>query len=143
MVRSVALMVEKKVKGRKRHIMVDTQGHVLGVHVHAANRHDTKAAHVVMARALWKYPSITGICGVAGYRGTAVEVITTLTKCVMDIVEKLPSGWSILPKRWIVERTLAWLNTNRRLSKDYEIKPQNSENVIRIAAIRLILNKIC
>jgi putative transposase len=61
----------------------------------------------------------------------------------MDIVEKLPSGWSVLPKRWIVERTIAWLNVNGRLSKDYEIKPKNSENVICIAAIRLILNKIC
>jgi hypothetical protein len=77
--------------------VVDTQGHVLGAHVHAANHHDTKAAHVVMAQALWKYPSITGICGDAGYRVTAVEVITTLSKCVMDIVESFPLNGQFCP----------------------------------------------
>lgn len=122
--------------------MVDTQGHVLAVHVHAAHRHDSVAAPVVMARALKKYPTITAICGDAGYRGTATRVIENLTDRLMHIVPKLPSGWTVLPKRWIVERTIAWLNTSRRLSKDYEVNPKNSENTLRIAAIRTILQKI-
>jgi transposase len=135
-------MGEKRIKGRKRHLIVDAEGHLLAVHVHAANRYDSVAAPVVMARALAKYPTITTICGDAGYRGTAVRVIETLTKTTMQIVEKLSTGWAVLPKRWIVERTIAWLNTNRRLSKDYEINPKNAENVIRIAAIQTILRKI-
>jgi hypothetical protein len=65
-------------------------GHVLAVHVHAAHRHDSVAAPVVMARALIKYPTITTVCGDAGYRGTAVRVIETLTKKRMQSVEKLP-----------------------------------------------------
>jgi transposase len=132
----------KRIKGRKRHIVVDTSGNVLAVHVHAANRHDSVAAPIVMARALIKYSTITSICGDAGYRGTAVRVIETLTKKSMQIVEKLPSGWSVLPKRWIVERTFAWLNTCKRLAKDFEIKPKNAENVIRIAAIYAMIRKI-
>ena len=122
--------------------MVDTQGHVLAVHVHAANRHDSIAAPVVMARAFIKYPTITAICGDAGYRGTATRVIETLTNRLMHIVQKLPSGWAVLPKRWIVERTISWLNNNRRLAKDYEVNPKNSENTLRIAAIRIILGAI-
>jgi transposase len=132
----------KKIKGRKRHIVVDTQGHLLAVHVHAANRHDSVAAPVVMARALAQYPSLTTLCGDAGYRGTAVKVIETLTTKTLQIVEKLGSSWTILPKRWIVERTFAWINTCKRLAKDYEVNPKNAENTIRIAAIAIMIKKI-
>ena len=86
----------KKVKGRKRHIVTDTQGHLLHVKVHAANIHDTVSGCCVFEEALIKYPTHKGVCADAG--------------C-----------WAILAKRWIVERTFAWLGHFRRLSKDFEI----------------------
>lgn len=117
----------KKIKGLKRYIIFCTQGHILAVHVHAANRHDSVAASVVIARALSKYSTIKTICGDAGYRGTAVDVVENLASRAMQIVKKLPAGWTILPKRWIVEHSFEWLNTNRRLSKDYEVNLKSSE----------------
>jgi putative transposase len=113
---------------------VDSLGHILAVHVHAANRHDNIAGPVVIVRALIKYPTITMLSGDAGYRGTTVNVIKMLTTKSVKIVEKLSSGWSILPKNCIFERNFAWINTRKRLTRDFEIKPKKSENVIRIAA---------
>lgn len=135
------LMAEKKVKGRKRHIVTDIMGNLLGVLVHAANIHDTMAGAGVMQAVLKKYPSITGVCADAGYRGTFKEQVEELGITV-DISERIkPKGWEILPKRWRVERTFGWMNSSRRLSKDYEITTESAENMVIISHIAILLKR--
>jgi putative transposase len=133
---------EKKVKGRKRHIITDMQGHLLHVKVHAANEHDTIAGCVAFEEALYKYPSLLGVCADAGYRGTFVDYVQLALTCLVEIVQRLPAGWTILPKRWIVERTLAWLNPFRRLSKDYEITTTSEEAYVTLAHAKLLLKRL-
>ena len=131
----------KKVKGHKRHIIVDIMGNLLHVSVHAANKSDTVAACDVLERASEKHPSILAYSGDAGYRGTAVKFTDEKLNLTLHISEKIKDTWAVLPKRWVVERTFAWLNNFRRLSKDFEILTATSENMIRIAMIKLTLAK--
>lgn len=131
---------EKKIKGRKRHIVTDIDGNLLAVKVHAANIHDTKGGCAVLDAALWKYPSIEGVCGDEGYRGTFVEYGESLGIKV-DISERIKPIFEILPKRWRVERTLAWLNNYRGLSKDYEISTYSAETNVIIAHFHTLLRR--
>jgi putative transposase len=126
-------MVEKKIKGRKRHIVVDTEGHVLAVKVHAANIHDTVAGGKVFEKAVKKYPSLKGVSADEGYRKTFEEYVKDILKKTVEISKKIKNEWAILAKRWIVERTFAWLNHYRRLSKDFEITTSSAENMVLIA----------
>ena len=132
---------EKKVKGRKRHIAVDILGDLLHVKVHAANIHDTKAGCNIFEMTLEKYPSIKAFSADAGYRGTSVDYVQDTLKVMIDISKKIKDEFAILPKRWIVERTFAWINNFRRASKDFEILTSTAENVVRIAMIRVTLKK--
>jgi putative transposase len=131
----------KKVKGRKRHIVVDTLGNLLHVAVHAANRSDTVAGGPVMERAAEKHPSIRAFSGDAGYRGTAVRFVEKTLGLALHISTKIKDEWAVLPKRWVVERTFSWLGNHRRLSKDYEILTGTAENMIRIAMLKKTLAK--
>lgn len=131
----------KGVKGRKRHIVADILGHLLHVQVHAANVHDTVGACEVLRRAAEKHPSIEAFSGDAGYRGTAVRFVDDKLGLVLHISERIVDGFAVLPKRWIVERSFAWLGAFRRLSKDFEILTGTAENVIRIAMLRTALAK--
>jgi putative transposase len=131
----------KRVKGRKRHIVADILGHLLHVQVHAANLHDTVGACEVLRRAAEKHPGIGAFSGDAGYRGTAVRFVSGKLGLVLHISERIADGFAVLPKRWIVERTFAWLGAYRRLSKDFEILAGTAENVIRIAMLRTTLAK--
>jgi putative transposase len=88
------------------------------------------------------WPSLQGFCADQGYRGTTVRAITTLTSRTIDIPDKTRGQWTQQPKRWIVERSHAWNDTNRRLAKDYETKPSMSEAALLFAAIRMTLNKL-
>ena len=133
---------EKKVKGRKRHIVTDTQGHLLHVKVHAANIHDTVSGCDVFEEALKKYPSLKGVCADAGYRKTMEEFVEKILKKTIEISERITPGWAILAKRWIVERTFAWLNSFRRLSKDYEISTQSAENFVMIAHSMILIRRL-
>ena len=112
-------MVGKKIKGRKRHIVVDVLGNLLAVVVHAANIHDTVSGIVAARKAVLAYPGSRGFCADAGYKGTFET----------DMWE-------------IVERTLAWLNTFRRLSKDYEIKTFSAESFVKIAHLHTLLKRL-
>ena len=131
----------KKVKGHKRHILVDTLGNLLHVSVHAANHSDTKAAKAVLARGAEKYTSLKAFSGDAGYAGTAVTFAEETLGFPLHISRRIKDGWAVLPKRWIVERTFAWLNNFRRLSKDFEILTGTAENMVRIAMIKITLAK--
>jgi len=132
----------KKVKGRKRHIVTDTQGHLLYVQVHAANIHDTVGGCSVFQEALEKYPTLKGICADAGYRKTMEEFVKNILKKTIEISDRISEKWQILPKRWVVERTLSWLNGYRRLAKDFEISVSSAENYVMIAHSILLLNRL-
>ena len=131
----------KKVKGRKRHIVVDIQGNLLYIKVHAANLSDTKSACDVLAGVHDKYPSLQAFSGDAGYRGTAVDFAAEVLNVLLHISEKIEGKWAVLPKRWVVERTFSWLGNFRRLAKDFEILPATAENMARIAMLKITLAK--
>jgi putative transposase len=120
----VAMIEAKKVKGRKRHIVVDTLGNLLEIVVHAANMHDTKAAHFVLSKVAKKYPTIEGFSGDAGYRKTALEFVEKGLKLKMHISTKIKDAFAILPIRWIVERHLHGLVTIEDYQKIMRDMPQ-------------------
>ena len=135
-------MEEKKIKGRKRHIVTDTQGHLLYVKVHAANIHDTVVGCSVFEQALTKYPTLKGVCADTGYRKTMEEFVTKVLQKTIDISMRIAVGWAVLPKRWLVERTFSWLNHFRRLSKDYEIAVKSAENIVMIAHTAILIKRL-
>jgi putative transposase len=132
----------KKVKGRKRHVVTDTQGHLLYVKVHAANIHDTIGGCEVFEEAQNRYPSLQGVCADAGYRGTFVDYVSLVLETPVSVVERLGEGWKVLPKRWVVERTFSWFNNYRRLAKDYEISTLSAESYVTLAHCRLLLRQL-
>ena len=133
----------KKVKGRKRHILVDTLGLLFLVVVHAANIQDRDGALAVLARAYDKFPSLKLIWADGGYAGKLVRLVL-LFNWTLEIVKRSDSarGFVLLPRRWVVERTFAWLGRYRRLSKDYEQLAESSKTMIYIAMIQLIPHRL-
>ena len=132
----------KLVKGRKRHILVDTNGYVLEIVAHAANIADSVGGQEVLKRAFERIKSIKLIWADGAYQGMVDWALEEMF-CVLEIVNKKENqkGFEILPRRWVVERTLGWLTRFRRLSKDYERKPESSEAMGYIASIRLLLKR--
>jgi len=134
-------MEEKKIKGRKRHICTDTMGNLLCAKVHAANVHDTKGGPFIFAKASNRYPSIKGFLADLGYRGTSRNFVENTLNRKLDILKRIAGGFHVIPQRWVVERTLAWLGNFRRLSKDFEILTRTAESVIYIAMMKITLGK--
>jgi putative transposase len=133
----------KKIKGRKRHIVVDTLGHILSVVIHSATVHDSKGAEGVLEELKNKYLSgLTKIFADGGYRGELIELVRMRFGWVLEIVKRHEVGqFQVLPKRWIVERTFAWISFQRRTSKDYERQTESSIAFIQLSMIRVMLNK--
>lgn len=118
-------------------------GNLLTVVVHAANIHDTKAGISSAKQAFQRYPSIERFCADAGYRGTFVLNVDEILGLGVDITEKIkPHEWEKLPWRWLVERTFAWLNNSRRLSKDYEITTSSAEAIVKISHAHTLLKRL-
>ena len=92
-------------------------GNLLAVVVHAANIHDTKSGILAAGKAFEKHPTIQRFCADAGYRKTFEQDVSQELGLGVDIVARTETGWQVLPKRWIVERSLAGINNSRRLSK--------------------------
>ena len=135
-------MVEKKIKGRKRHIVTDTQGHLLHVNVHAANIHDTVSGCNVFKNAIEKYPTVQGVDVDAGYRKTFENFGTNVLNKIVNISTRISDSFIVIPKRWAVERTFSWFNGSRRLAKDFEICLSSAENWIIISHMRLLLRRL-
>lgn len=134
----------KRVTGRKRHILVDTLGLLLAILVTAAHVQERDGAKILFERIQhdsWR--RMKKVWADGGYAGELISWLENLLGWTLEIVSKLAAqkGFQVLPKRWIVERTWAWLNRNRRLSKDYERLPQTSEAFIYIAMIRIMLKR--
>ncbi len=134
----------KKVKGRKRHIVVDTMGLIMVVVVHAANIHDSKSAQFVISELRGRFSRLVKIIADGGYRGELIENIKRAFGWIVEVVLRSDSEikFEVLPKRWIVERTFAWFESYRRLSKDFEYHPSTSEAMIQLSMIKLMLNRI-
>lgn len=138
----------KRIKGRKRHLLVDTLGLVLMVVVTAANVSDQQGARLVFQRLL-EWPQRIARLVLIWVDGTYEGI--DFMKWVMDtyrwVLETIKrsdtgKGFVLLPKRWVVERTWGWLNWSRRLAKDYEVLTETSETFIYVAMIRLMIRRL-
>jgi putative transposase len=137
----------KNVKGRKRHLLVDTLGLPLSVYVSPADVQDRGGAQSLLAGLKALLPRLKKIWVDGAYTGEKLAGwCEEQGEWELEIVERSSSadteGFTVLPHRWIVERTLGWLMRNRRLSKDYERLAQTSETFIEVAMIRLILRRL-
>lgn len=130
--------------GRKRHLVVDTIGLLLAVVVHPADIQDRDGAKLVLYKLLGRFPRLRLIWADGGYAGQLVAWAYTLGGWVIEVVKRTMNSHSfeVLPRRWVVERTLGWLGRNRRLSKDYEELTQSSEAWVHIAMIHLMLKRL-
>lgn len=135
----------KKVKGRKRHIVVDTLGHLLKVIIHTASLQDRDGVRLLLeALSALMRLRLTLLWADGGYRGKVVDWCRQLLHLTLTIVSMPPGqqGFVVLPKRWVVERTFAWLNNYRRLSKDYEVNTTASTGMIYLASIHTLLKRL-
>jgi putative transposase len=132
-----------KVTGRKRHILVDTLGLIVAVVVHAADVQDRDGAKLVLRRIRGQFARLRLIVADAGYAGALVQWVTKVCHWTLQIVKHRAHAFTVLPFRWIVERTFAWLDRCRRLSRDYEGLTETSEAMILIAMINLMLHRLC
>ena len=164
----------KKVKGRKRHILVDTEGFVLKVMVHSAEVLDREGIKTLLSKANERFPRLSHLWLDAGYRGEdkGKDWVEKTLGWSVDLVERPrkpapeevlmrwakewakegvnvgwqnllpPKGFVVLPRRWVVERTLSWIEQNRRMSKDYERLCASGEALVYAAMIRLMTRRL-
>jgi len=132
------------VNGRKRHLLVDTIGLVLMVVVHAASIQDRDGAQLVLDKVRTTLPRLRLIWADGGYAGQLVEWVKSVCHWVLEIVKRSDDqkGFVVLPRRWVVERTFAWLGKYRRLSKDYEGLTETSEAMIYAAMVNLMTRRL-
>ena len=163
---------KKEVKGRKRHLLVDTEGLVLRVKVHAAHVIDREGIEPLLESARKLFPRLSHLWLDAGYRGEDRGWVEKVLGWTVDLVERPrkaapeevlkawaaewakegeemdwqklmpPRGFRVLPRRWVVERTFSWIDQNRRMSKDYERLPETSEAFIYVAMSRLMVRRL-
>lgn len=135
-------------KGRKRHILVDTEGLLMKVVVHSAGMQDRDGAKLVLEGFRWRWPRLRKIWADNGYRGHKFmkwfNEERRLTLVDFEVVLRTPDmmGFVPLPRRWVVERTFGWLGRYRRLAKDYEFWPESSEAMIYLAMVRTMLHRL-
>lgn len=150
----------KKVNGRKRHLLVDTQGLIIRAVVHPADMADRDGAKLLLAPLHGQLPRLRHIWADSAYSGKAREWIEATVGCTVESIKHwwtgvrwvwvgpgqapptIPTGFHILPRRWVVERTFAWLLMYRRLSKDYEELPATSQALIYLAMSRLMVKRL-
>lgn len=124
--------------------MVDTLGLILTVVVHAADMQDRDGAKLVLKKLRGAFPRLKKIWADGGYAGKLIEWTKSVGGWVLEIVKRSDSvvGFVVLPKRWIVERTFAWIGRYRRMSKDYEALPATSEAMIHLVMINVMVHRL-
>ena len=133
----------KKIKGRKRHIVVDTLGLLLTVLVHSAGIQDTVGAKQVVQKLLLKHIKLKKLFVDGGYKKQFIDWAKLTHDLETEVIKRNEQHkFAVLPKRWVVERTFSWLLRNRRLAKDYERLKQSAESMIYIAMTRLMLRRL-
>jgi putative transposase len=162
----------KKVRGRKRHLLVDTEGLVLKARVHSAKMPDQDGIKLVLEATHDRFPRLSHLWVDAGYRGRGKEWAEQALSLSVEVVHRTPKpapkkvariwaeewskegwwidwqrllprrGFEVLPRRWVVERTFSWLSQNRRMSKDYERLCSTSESFVYAAMARLMVRRL-
>ena len=137
----------KKIKGRKRHLAVDTLGLVLGIMITSAATQDRDAAKNLIGALVNLFGRLQIIWADGGYLGMLVQWVKQLRpfgKLHLEIVRRCDraKGFKVLPKRWIIERTFGWFTKSRRLRIDYEVRLDHSEAMLRICMIRLMVRRL-
>jgi putative transposase len=139
----------KKIRGRKRHLVVDTLGLLLGVAVTAASISDRAGALEVLPGILRAQPRLEMLWADAGYAGgTLAQELRThaahpgLRLEIIKRCDPASKGFAVQPKRWLVERTFGWIMQARRLTRDYETKPASSQALIFAHASRIMLRRL-
>jgi putative transposase len=135
----------KKVTGRKRHLVVDTLGLLIAVVVHAANIQDYDGAKAVLHKAKQRFPRLKLIWADSAYaRNDLPAWVRAACNVVLEVVRRAADavGFVVVHRRWVVERSFAWLVRNRRLSRDYERSPKVSETWIHIAMVKVMLRRL-
>jgi putative transposase len=137
----------KKIKGRKRHVLVDTLGLILAVVVTSASA-DDRVGLMILVENYWAtgIKRLRRLWGDGGYRAEWLRQwvgnVKQTHKITLEVVDKIGPGFRLLPRRWTVERTFAWLLNYRRHSRDYEVLPENSEAMIQVSMIHLLLKRL-
>ena len=131
--------------GRKRHILVDVLGLVLMIVVHAASTQEQDGAKQVLESVKDRHPRLQLIGADSGYNvNWLLEWVSSVRNWVLEIVKRPEGskGFVLLPRRWVVERTFGWFTHYRVLSKDYEVLPRNSEAVVYVAMIHIMVRRL-
>jgi putative transposase len=147
----------KKISGRKRHLLVDTEGLVIKGVVHEASIADRDGAKLLLEKVGERLPRMEKVWADRGYNGKIGEWIKERLGWALEIVKPprrwvrvpaneeppaYPAGFIVLPRRWVIERTIAWIMRNRRMSRDYEFLSETTEALIYVAMIRLMLRRL-
>ncbi|MGI8814597.1 MAG: IS5 family transposase [Pseudonocardia sp.] len=134
----------KKINGRKRRIVVDTLGLLIVVLLTAACVRDRDGGARVLGRARMAMPSLALVWADGGYAGKLVTWVERRLRIMLDIVRKPEGqrGFSVLPRRWVLERTLSWITAHRRLARDYERTPEHSETWVKWAMIGIMTRRL-
>lgn len=147
----------KKISGRKRHLLVDSTGLVSAVVVHEGNIADRDGARLLLGKVAEKLPRMQKVWADRGYNGKIGEWMKERLGWTLEIVKPpsrwvwvppgeepppYPRGFIVLPRRWVIERTFAWITRNRRMSQDYEFLAETTEALIYVAMIRLMVRRL-
>jgi transposase len=135
----------KKLKGRKRHIVTDTTGLLVGAEIHAADVQDRDGAVLVIEAIHDLFPWLRHLFADGAYAGEKLRhALAKLGQWTIEIVKRSDhrTGFEVLPRRWVVERTLAWLNRNRRLAKDFEATLASAKAWLLIASVQLLMRRV-
>lgn len=137
----------KKIKGKKRHILVDTQGLLLCALVHSAGIQDRDGGVLLMQLLYSRFPFLEKLFADGGYQGPifAGRVKKAMKSLEIEIVKRSDAaiGFEVLPLRWIVERSIGWYGRCRRLAKDYECLTKNALAFLKLASIGIMLRRLC
>ena len=134
----------KKTKGRKRHILTDTKGNLVHAVVHTADIQDRDGAPLVLAGVITRFPWLRHVFADGGYAGEKLrDALKPMGAWSIEIIKRSDTakGFELLPRRWVVERTIAWLNRNRRLAKDFEQTIASATAWLFIASIQLFIRR--
>ncbi|WP_425834090.1 IS5 family transposase [Streptomyces fractus] len=134
----------KKINGRRRHLICDTLGLLLMIHVSAGDVTDRQAATDMLPALTGRFPTVTKLWADGGYTGTLITWALAVLHLVVTVVKRTDDlkGFAVLPRRWCVERSFAWLLRSRRLARDYERRPDSSEAMIQWSMTMLMIRRL-